>query len=259
MNDIFSPNTSRQTTTNGLAVVGFVALVAAGIWSAMYSTRFVPEVVGRIGTAAVYLGSVFTPAEPTLAVVSTPAASTSISLGSTSPASTGAIVPTPPKPVTVTAGEQTSGAYQIGEATTTAVQNGLPDLVVTINAIGYLATTSADSFIASTTVPVGSRPAVTFTIKNSGTNATGAWRWSASIPTASNFIYQSVPQQNLNPGDYIDYAFGFDQAIPGVDKMISITANIKYVDPITNAITPAVTESNPDNNSASAKLTIIGG
>mgnify|MGYP001589437071 CR=1 FL=1 len=243
---------------NGLSVVGFVVLVAAGIWSATYSTRFVPEVVGRMGSAAVYLGSVFIPAEPTLSVVSTPTATTSTLLGTTTTSenTSPVVVPVPVIPV---AGEQTSGAYEIGTTTTALVQSGLPDLIVTINEIGYLATTSANSFIASTTVPAGSRPAVTFSIKNIGTNATGSWRWSASIPPTSNFIYQSDPQQNLNPGDYIDYAFGFDQAIPGVDKMISITANINYVNPVTNTITPAVPESKKDNNSASAKLTIIGG
>ena len=242
---------SRQAAVSGLAVVGFVALVAAGMWSAVYSTRFVPDVVGRIGSAAVYLGSVFTPGEATLSVVSTPTASTSTPSSTASSTSTAATTPvlTPTKPIAATAGEQTSGAYQIGVATTTSVQNGLPDFIVKINTIGYLATTSAESFIASTTVPVGSRPAVTFTIKNVGGSPTGSWRFSASIPTQTAYIFQSQPQQSLNPGDSIDYTLGFDQAIPGVDKMISITANFDH----------AVMESNFNNNDASTKLTIIGG
>lgn len=253
MNDIFEFNTSsRQAAVSGLAVVGFIALVATGIWLALYSTRFVPDVVGRIGTAAVYLGSIFTPGDATLSVVSTPTASTSIQ---TNPASaitstsTASAIPSPilPKTIATIPGEQTTGTYQISEATT-SVQNGLPDLVVNITATGYLATTSAESFIASSTVPVGSRPAVTFIIKNVGSSQSGPWRFSASIPTQSVFIFQSQPQQSLNPGDSIDYTLGFDQAIKGADKTISITANFDQT----------VAESSTDNNNASTKITILG-
>jgi hypothetical protein len=254
MNNTFEfNNPAREAAVSGLAVVGFIALVAAGIWLAIYSTRYVPSVVSRIGTAAVYLGSVFTPAsEPTLSVISTPVASTTISFGTTTTTTSTSVTPTVstptrPKPVTTTPGEKTSGAYQIG-GTAANVLPGLPDLVVSINTTGYLAGASADSLIASSTVPSGSRAAVRFTIKNVGTNATGSWRFSASIPTQTAYIYQSQPQQSLNPGDSIEYTLGFDQANKGVDQMISITANFDH----------AVAESNPDNNSASAKVTILG-
>ena len=242
----------RQVAIHGLAVAGFIALVAAGIWLAVYSTRFVPTVVNSFGSAAVYLGSVFTPANgPTLSVVPNPPASTTISFGNTRPTTststtTKTTSPAKPKPIATTAGEKTSGTYQIG--TTTNVLSGLPDFSIHITAIGYLATTSAESFVASSTVPSGSRPAVRFTIKNIGTNVAGPWRFSASIPTQSAFLYQSTAQQSLNPGDSIDYTLGFDQAIAGSNKMISITANFDR----------AVGESNTNNNSASAQLTILG-
>lgn len=252
--DIDQPTTStRQAVINGLAVVGFVALVAAGIWLAVYSTRFVPTVVNRIGSAAVYLGSVFTPSdESTLSVVSNPTASTTILFGteSLSTMATTAATPTPvkPKPVATTPGNTTSGTYQIGGATTTAILSGLPDFVTTITALGYLATSSAESFVASSTVPSGGRPAVRFTIKNIGTNVTGTWRFSASIPTQSSYLYYSPFQQSLNPGDSIDYTLGFDQAIAGSDKMISVSANFDRV----------IAESSINNNNASAQLTILG-
>ncbi len=245
---------TRQAAINGLAVVGFVALVVAGIWLAIYSTRFVPTVVNRIGSAAVYLGSVFTPAdEPTLSVVPNPTASTTISFGPTSSGTPVTTTPKPatfvkPNPVSTTPGSKTSGTYQISGETATSAFSGLPDLVSSINSTGYLATTSAESFVASSTVPSGSRPAVRFTIKNIGTNATGLWRFSASIPTQSAYLYYSPLQQSLNPGDSIDYTLGFDQAIAGSDKMISITANFDR----------AIGESNHNNNSASAQLTILG-
>lgn len=245
----------RPAAVHALATVGFVALVVGGMWLAVYSTRFVPSVVGRIGTAAVYLGSVFTPSPAaSLSVVST--ASTTIPFGqasstiSTPIAAANPTTPTAQKPVIPSAGKTTTGTYPLGATTTqsTTTLSGLPDFIVKINAVGYLATSSAASFVASSTVPAGSRPAVSFTIKNIGTNATGAWRFSATIPAQSAYVYQSQPQQSLAPGDSIDYTMGFDQADTGADKMISITANFDK----------AVTESNMKNDTASTTITILG-
>ncbi|MDO8593808.1 MAG: hypothetical protein Q7R59_02845 [bacterium] len=240
---------ARQAAINGLAIVGFVALVVAGIWLAVYSTRFVPAVVNRIGGAAVYLGSVFTPAdEPILSVVPTPTASTTISFGTSSSTTSTPTTPVSTNPIKTTAGEETNSTYQIDGTGSVPVLRGLPDLVINVVNIGYLTTTSSDSFVASSTVPSGARPAIKFTIKNIGTNVTGQWRFNASIPTQSSYLYYSPFQQSLNPGDSIDYTLGFDQAIAGSDKMISISANFDHV----------VTESNFNNNSASAQLTILG-
>lgn len=247
---------NRQTIIHTLAAVGFVALIGASMWLAVYSTRYVPGVVNRIGSAAVYLGSVFTPSPASLAVVPSPTASTTISFGdasstvSTPVSSTTTKTVATTKTVIPTAGSQTSGTYQIGGtvAPTSPVLYGLPDFVANIDAIGYLATSSADSFIASSTVPFGNRPAVRFTIRNTGTNVSGSWRFSASIPTQTAYIFQSQPQQPLAPGDSISYTLGFDQANKGAGQVVSITANFDKT----------VAESNPDNNSTSAKLTILG-
>lgn len=241
---------SRATAIHTLAAIGFIALVGAGMWLAVYSTRYVPSIVGRVGSAAVYLGSVFTPAPaPSLVVVPTSTASSTIISFGTEASSTAQkpIATTQPKPIAPTPGQKTSGTYPIS-GTSGATLYGYPDLIVTIKAVGYLATSSADSFTASSTVPTGGRPAVSFTISNVGTNVSGSWRFSASIPTQTSYIYQSQLQQPLAPGDSIDYTLGFDQANKGADQTISITANFDH----------AVTESNPDNNSASTKVTILG-
>ncbi|MEK7201495.1 MAG: CARDB domain-containing protein, partial [Patescibacteria group bacterium] len=256
--DTNTANTStRQAAIYGLAVVGFITLVTLGVSLAVYSARYVPTVVSyldttiptvvsRIGTAAVSLSQIFTPApKPSLSVVST--ASTTIWFG-TAPSTVARATSTPAisipkKPLSAaltTAGGKTNETYQISGTSGATALSGLPDLVMNITAVGYFTSTSTDSFVASSTVPSGYRPAVKFTIKNVGTNAASPWRFSASIPTSSNFIYQSIPQQSLNPGDYIEYTLGFDQAIAGTDKMISVTANFDH----------AVAESNTNNNSA---------
>jgi len=245
---VINPET-RQAAIHTLAVVGFLALLGGGMWLAVYSARYVPDVIGRIGSAAVYLGSVFTPAdEPTLSVVPTPVASTTIPFGNTSSNVPPVSTPVSPKPVQPTAGTPTTNTYPISGTSAPAALSGLPDLIVSIDATGYLATNSAESFVASSTVSSTLRPAVRFTIKNIGTNVTGSWRWSASLPTLSGYVYQSAPQQSLAPGDSIEYALGFDQPRVGVDQMISVTANSDHT----------VAESTSSNNSASAKMTILG-
>lgn len=255
MNTFGNTPWTRSAAGTALAVVGFVALVAAGIWLAVYSSRYVPTVVNNAGAAAVYLGSVFTRSTASLSVVPAPIASSTIS--STVASSTTSTAPTTGvTPAATTPGDKTGGTYLIGGATT-PVLTGLPDLITVINNVGYLATTSADSFIAASTVPAGGRPAVSFTIKNVGTNATGAWCFSASIPTQTAYIYQSQPQQSLNPGDSIDYTLGFDQANRGSGQTISISANISNPSNI-GTCASTITESNSNNNSASATVTILG-
>lgn len=244
---IFKTDTpARQMAIYSLALVGFMALVALGIALAVYSSRFAPNVMSRLGAAAVSLSELFRSAEhSSLSVI--PTASTTISFGGAT--TTKLSTSTPMKmPVSKTPGTKSNTTYQISGATSTPALSGLPDFIVTINGVGYLATSSAESFIASSTVPTGSRPAVKFTIKNVGTNATGQWRFSASIPTQSAYIYQSQLQQSLNPGDSIEYTLGFDQPAGGSNQTISITANFDTT----------VAESNTLNNSASTKVTILG-
>lgn len=258
MNDFEQQPQARQVVTSALAVAGFIALIACGIWLAVYATRFVPSVVGGLGAAAVSLGSVFNPAPtPSLSVVPADASTTIPFETATSTATTTAAVAATTTPVTkpvstpvaTTPGTPTSSTYPLnGTTVTPGTPYGLPDLVVNITAVGYLATTSADSFVASTSVPAGSRPAVKFTIKNIGTNVTGSWRFSASIPTQTAYIFQSQPQQSLSPGDSIDYTLGFDQANRGANQTISVTADFDHT----------VGESNENNNSASATVTILG-
>lgn len=257
---------TREAAIGGLAFVGFVALIGASIWLAISASRFVPEVVNRLGGAAVYIGSIFTPVKDSfLSVVSDPtvipfeeASSTPLtadsganSLREGSSTITRTIpTPTTSKKITSPIRIRTTSTNEISGATTTASASnlfGLPDFIVKINAIGYLATTSAESFVASSTVPAGSRPAVKFTIKNIGTNVSDSWRFNASIPTQNAYVYQSYLQQPLAPGDSIDYTLGFDQAKHGPDQIISITANFDHV----------ISESNMNNNSTSTKITVL--
>ncbi|MDO8566885.1 MAG: hypothetical protein Q7R58_01895 [bacterium] len=253
---------ARQAALNGLAVVGFIALVAAGIWLAVYSTRFVPTVVNSFGSAAVYLGSIFTPAnETTLSVISNPVASTTISFGTASSSTPTTTTSTPkpattvkPKPVATTPGTPTNSVYPLGDTSQTPVFSGLPDLIVSVTT-GYVtvagATSSLQYFVASSTVPKGFNPAVHIIVTNIGTNVAGPWHLRAVIPTQSSYIREFLESQpSINPGDNRGYLMSFDYlaANKGSGQMISVTVNYDHL----------ISESNSNNNSASAQLTILG-
>ena len=254
----------RQTAINALAVIGFVALIALGVWGAVYSSQYVPATVGRIGSAAVYLGSLFNPAQtPNLSVVGT-ASTTVISFGNASSTSSTASTssgqasspqsatttknPVATTPRAISAGNKTNTTVTVSGGTAPATAYGLPDLAVTVDVIGYLSTSATDSFVASSSVPAGARPAVKFTIKNIGTNWTGTWRFTTAIPTRTAFTYISDPQQSLAPGDSIDYTLGFDRASTGASQPVEITVNSDN----------AVSESNKNNNTVSVNLTVLG-
>ncbi|OGG67981.1 hypothetical protein A3E65_01145 [Candidatus Kaiserbacteria bacterium RIFCSPHIGHO2_12_FULL_56_13] len=246
--------TAREAIERGLAIVGFIALVAFGIWLAIYGSRFVPTAIGRLGAAAVALTSVFVPAEPALSIVPT----TTIPFGEatntfdelieepTAPA-------TPASPVSPSPGARTSATFPISGTTTppstTVLPMGLPDLTATITAVGLLTASTTESFLATTTVMGGLRPAVKFSIQNIGTNvATSGWHFSAAIPTQTAYVFYSPTQQALGPGDRIEYVLGFDQASPGENRSISIVADSSQ----------NVGESNENNNGSTATITIIG-
>lgn len=191
-----TPSDNRRMVINTLAIVGFIALIGASMWLAVYSTRYVPGVVGRLGSAAVYLGSVLTPSpEPTLSVISTPtASSTIISFGEASStistnasSATPKVVETPSssKPVTT-----------VAAAPAPAPLYGSPDLLVNVNAIGYLATDGQfDSFVESAVVPADKQPAVKFTVRNIGTNISGTWQ----ISTDPKLAFSQEGQPSLLP------------------------------------------------------------
>lgn len=241
----------RQTAINTFAVIGFISLLGLGVYGAIYSSRYVPSIVTRLGAAAVYLGSAFTPGEPNeLAVV--PTASTTpplvIAFGTSTPATlpvASSTEPAVPKPVITQRPAPQPTLIRV-PATTTPALYGLPDLTVKVTAVGYLASNSTDTFVVSAVVPDNERPAVKFTITNSGTNTAELWKFSAVIPTSPSFTYRSTAQQALKPGDSIDYVLGFDRARSGEDRVMTLTVNHDN----------AITESSKTNNVATVTFDI---
>lgn len=237
MNNTEPITATRQAAINGLAVVGFVALVVAGIALSVYSTRFVPTVVNRIGAAAVYLGEIFNPSpDGGLSVVPSPTASTTIPFGTTTPSSTPktggeSVAPaTPKKPAPVQSVETAAPALY-----------GRPDLQITVRAIGYLATSGQfDSFVPSASVPEGKQSAVEFTVRNIGTNISGTWRLSSEPELALSH----TEQRSLLPNEQRNFVIYLDR-VRKSSQPLTITI-----------LSQAVLESNTENNSISLTFTL---
>jgi hypothetical protein len=230
----------RRAALSALAIVGFITLIFIGIALAIYSAQFIPTAITKI-TGGLPKDKDDGPAQ--LAIVS--ATSTAYQHDADS-------IPT--NPVNPDAqlrniGTQTLPTTQSYGPTQAAPHRGpygLPDLAVTILATGYLAGESTDSFVPSHVIPPGARPAVKFSIANVGTNVTGTWNFLAMIPTQGGYVFHSLPEPSMGPGDHTVFTLGFSQATPGPAQSMTIVA-----DPYNT-----IAESNEGNNSAAAAVTI---
>lgn len=245
-----TPSRSRQAAVNALAIVGFVVLIIVGMALAVYAATFVPQAVSRLGGAAVYLSSIFVPAEETTLEVVAPGTTVPFPDAEAPVATTSApvVAPTTPVAVTPAPGVPTTTTYPVGGVVTKPVPvlTGLPDLTVDIIATGYLTSTDTRTFTTSDTVPDGLRGAVKFSITNVGTNSSGRFDFDATLPTTRAYTFTSDYQDSLLPGEKIEYVLGFDRARSGDERTITID-----VDPNGN-----VKESSESNNSDSKTVKI---
>lgn len=81
-------------------------------------------------------------------------------------------------------------------------RSGPPDLTVRIISVGFI-DPATDSFVVGAPTMPGALSAVQFDIINVGSGSTGTWAFSATLPTASGYVYRSPSQSPLGPGDRI--------------------------------------------------------
>lgn len=241
---------TRRVAVNALAIVGFVVLIILGMALAVYAATFVPKAVTRLGGAAVYLSSLFVPAEtPAKLEVVAPVAvvpfpdSPDAGIATTSP-----VTPVSPAitPAAIT-GPKTTTAYVVGTAPSSTNLTGFSDLQATIDAVGYLSNGSDEaSFVKSSTIPRELWGAVKFTVRNAGTNISGTYTLDVSVPTSRTYTLHSAAQDSLAPGGIIQYTVRFERGNVGTDREVTVT-----IDPDNR-----VHEINESNNSASASVEI---
>lgn len=97
------------------------------------------------------------------------------------------------------------------------------NLDVHITAIGYI--DSSNTFTQGLVTPTGDRPAVRFSIGNSGTISSGPWSFEAITPSSVKPVLQSGPEPSLLPGTQIQFTLGFDDGQNGGTVTISVNPN----------------------------------
>ena len=136
--------------------------------------------------------------------------------------------PLPVKTQTPTAGEKTEKTYPLQPTTVAPAPvkpaYGKADLMPRITSVGIIDKTT-NVFTSTTTLRVSDRIAVKFEVENLGTADSGGWYFSAVLPTYPMHIFQSEGQQNLAPGDRIEFTIGFDQVEPDKDGRFVINVD----------------------------------
>ena len=122
--------------------------------------------------------------------------------------------------------------------------NGVVDLTARVLAVGYVDQNA--NFVASSTPNINRLVAVKFEVENVGTKTSPQWSFNVVIPTFPAHIYHANTQQELHPGDRIEYTIWWDKT--KIDSNAQITIN---VDP-----TGFVKESNETNNIIKHNFTV---
>jgi len=219
------PTGTRRAAINGLAVVGFVALLFIGITLAIYAARILPDTASRLGAANVYFSSIFGGDEGDNDLEVVPGESVPFenerndedeeSATSTDPVET-TTSPVPSTPSqTVTPTQPTTPTVIAVPVPGTRNLYGKADLTVRLVEVGYLRTSSTDSFVKDSTVPEDERPAFKFRVTNTGTNESGRWQFEAELPTRPRYTYKSREQVSLMPGQFADFTLGYDRPRDG--------------------------------------------
>lgn len=216
------PGGARRAAVNGLAVVGFVALLFIGITLAIYAARYLPETASRLGAANVYFSSLFNGGEEDNDLAVVPGESVPFEDerndeedrdAEEEPVATTTSPTAPTTPVTP--GRPTTPVITAVPVPGTHNLYGKADLTVRLVEVGYLRTSSTDSFVKASRVPEGERAAFKFRVTNVGTNSSGRWQFEADLPTRPRYTYKSREQVSLLPGQFADFTLGYDRPRDG--------------------------------------------
>ena len=123
-------------------------------------------------------------------------------------------------------GEESSKTYPLpgGQGYVAENQNGHPDLIPLVRAIGIV--DSNNAFTSTSTIHQGQRGAVQFAVTNIGDKSSGEWIFAAVLPTYPSFTFNSEVQRSLRPGERVEYTLGFDSAQGDASGLGTITINV---------------------------------
>ncbi len=232
------PNEPQDVPTwaKVLTLIGLVVLLIICI---ILPVKVVPQTLSLLSST---ISSVFIPRELTNLIETTPTSS-STDIFIQAPTSTETIASNPEPVVEPAPAPVVSKPKPIAPVVSNPY--GLPDLEVRIIATGFL--NENNIFIPSDTIYSNQQAAVKFQIGNVGTNDTGAWGFSANLPSVTDSFYNSPLQQNLRPGDRIEFTLGFRNPTNTQNHVGTITANPSNT----------ISENSKANNSANVYFPIL--
>ncbi len=148
---------------------------------------------------------------------------------------------TPTQPSTPTAGNPSTSVHVLGNVPVGSNPNGYVDLTARVIEVGIVDKTTG-VFTASSTpsrIPFGARVAIRFAVENIGTKRAPQFSFNAVLPTLPSHIFSSPTiQQELNPGDRIEFTVGFDSFVDADSGEITLN-----IDP-----SGRIMEPNKENN-----------
>ncbi len=126
--------------------------------------------------------------------------------------------------ITPNPGTETSEVIQIPGGGYYSDPYGKPDLKAEITEVGIIDPLTKD-FFATSTYTIADKIAVKFTISNIGTKTAEGWSFNVALPTNPFYIYHGKSQQNLKPGEKIEYALAFDKPTETENGRITVNAD----------------------------------
>jgi hypothetical protein len=231
--DMATNGETKKPSVNGLAIVGFGALILAGIFLAIYAARYVPETLSRLSSAVILSpGNTENPEEET----ETPPAMEEEepeeeTARPSTPSTGGPQVVTPPVAVS-----PNPPVYY----PSTPNLYGRADLAITNLEVGYF---RGSTFVEDDRVPSNRDAAVRFTVKNIGTNIASNWKIRVEVTGEDTARGNGG---SLMPNGYQTFTLRIEN--PEEGRNLDIDIDVDYTD--------TVNESNERNNDRSIDLEI---
>lgn len=162
---------TRKATMNGLAIVGFGALIIAGIFLAIYAARYVPETLSRLSGAVILSSDTGTTTNESEGSGETP------TVTNDTEDEPSVVTPAVPETPTVSKPPVTGGPLIVPQSPRVVSNEptlfGRADLAIQNAEIGYM---RGSTFIEDNDAPSNRDVAVRFNVKNIGTNSASGWR-----------------------------------------------------------------------------------
>jgi len=229
----------------GLAIVGFVAILFTGLWGTVQVVKLAPSVFSNLAAVTSFT-SIFVPNKEITIDTQVSSDDNLIATVNEADSEDTRSPSNTDSRTSLTAGERTDEVFPISDSRSISNSNGRVDLKATIISTGIVDVNNV--FTQTSSIGATEQGVIRFSVTNIGSKTSDNWTFNAVLPTFPMYIFHSTNQKALAPGDRIDFTLGFDQLNRGLTDGV-ITINVDPTGSILN-------ESNRDNNIAQVTIQI---